>query len=435
MSLYIGSQDYERSKQQYETSVSQMRDTAQQQVSFQALGVWGMYKVYRPPSPLLPFAKGVDEASGRSSTVSIFQEPKLEDSRYSTEPIYARYSTLDFLFVIKVLLALFALMLTFDLINGESERGTLKLIMSNPVPRNELVLAKITGALCSLLVPLLIPILIGVGAVMLSTQVSWDMEHWLRILITIFSSILYISTFIVLGVLISTVIARPSNAFIVLVLFWVSFVWVIPRVGLFISTSVSELQAPYEIDAQKGQIDRQWYKESNEAQSQWLISHPEFDTVPLDIQGKINGDLQKKAQKKKARVDESYKANREYRYNLTQWLSRISPSAAFENIILAMTMTDIQNQSFFLEDVKLYREDFQQYVSQRMMAERKKLFLGEDPGYTNGLNLSGMPVLTLKKSTLVTDISRVTYDFISLLVYFLTFNILSYYAFMRFSVS
>lgn len=299
LSLFIGTSDYNRATQQYHTSVVQMEETAKKQVTYQALGVWGMFKVYRPPSSLLPFAKGVEQASGNNSIVSIFQEPKLQDSHYSVEPIYAKFSELDFLFVIKVIIALLALMLTFDLINGEHENGTLKLMLSSPVPRTTIILSKIAGAFCSLVIPLLIPIIIGILAIYLVNDVNWGAEEWIRVSLILLSCILYISIFLVLGIFISCLVARPSNAFLILVLLWLSFVWVLPRISLFAATLYANIPAAYEIDQRKGEINRQWYRDSTFKLNEWLQRHPEFDKVPLDVQGKINGALQKKRKGKK----------------------------------------------------------------------------------------------------------------------------------------
>lgn len=435
LSLLMGMADYQYAKQHHDLSVAQMKETASQQVSYQALGVWGMFKVYRQPAVLFPFAKGVEEASGSNTVVSIFHEPKLQDSRYSAEPIYAQFSSLDFLFVIKAIVALFALMLTFDLINGEAEKGTLKLLLANPVPRSTVLHAKLAGALLSLLLPLLLPVMLGMMLMLMSGQLQWQAEHWLRIALLLLTSLLYLSIFVVLGLLFSCMVQRSSDAFLWLVLCWLLAVWVIPRLSLFIANVVTAVPAAYEVERQKGEIDRQWYRDSEHSLQQWLLQHPEHNQVPAEVAGQINAELQQQAQRYKSRLDEDYQAKQQQRIQLTLWLARLSPTAAFENIALVLTQTDMSRQQHFLEQVKSYRHDFQTYVSQKMMDERKLQLAGRAPAVTAGLDLTGMPELEFKTATLATDLPPLVADVAVLLLY-LTCGLLACYdRFLRYQLA
>jgi ABC-type transport system involved in multi-copper enzyme maturation permease subunit len=435
LSLLIGMDDYRHARQHYDASVAQMKTTASQQVSFQALGVWGMFKVYRQPSVLFPFAKGVEEASGSNSIVSIFHEPKLQDSRYSTEPVYAQFSSLDFLFVVKVIIALFALMLTFDLISGEAERGTLKLVLANPVPRTTVLHAKLAGALLSLLLPLFIPILLGMMFMQLSGHLLWQAEHWGRILLFLGSAMLYLAIFVVLGLLFSALVQRSSDAFLWLILCWLLSVWVIPRFSLFIANAVTAVPPSYEIERQKGEIDRQAYRDSESRLQQWLLQHPEFTEVPHDVVGQVNGEFQKQAQQHKRQLDESYGAKQQQRIQFALWFARISPSAAFENIALVLSQTDMSRQQHFLEQIKLYRHDFQRYISAKMVEERRLQLTGQAGDTAGKLDLTGMPELRVKATTLWRDLSQLTADFAVLLCYLTCGIVACYRSFLRYQLT
>ncbi len=434
LSLLIGLADYQHARQHYDASVAQMRETASQQVSYQALGVWGMFKVYRQPSPLFPFAKGVEEASGSNSVVSIFHEPKLQDSRYSAEPIYAQFSSLDFLFVIKVIVALFALMLTFDLISGEAEKGTLKLVLANPVPRVTVLHAKLAAAFLSLLLPLFIPCLFGMILMQVSGHLLWQAEHWLRILLLFGSALLYIAIFVLLGLLFSCLVKRSADAFLWLVMCWLLCVWVIPRLSLFIANAVIAVPAAHVIEQQKGEIDRQWYRDSERSQQQWLLQHPEHVVVPNEIVGQMNGELQQQAQQHKSRIDEQYRALQQQRIGLTLWFARISPSAAFENIALVLSQTDMSRQQHFLDQVKSYRHDFQTFVSQKMMDERKLQLQGQVDSAAAGLDLTGMPELRFQPTTLTADLQLISADVAVLLLYLTCGIFACYYSFLRYQL-
>lgn len=434
LSLLIGAHDYSQAKKQYDVSTSQMQDMARQQVTYQALGIWGLYKVYRPPAPLLAFAKGVEQSSGTNTTVSIVQEPKLQDSLHSVEPIYAQYSTLDFSFVVRVIVALFALMLTFDLVNGEREAGTLKLVLSNPVPRTQYIMAKLGGSFVSLQLPLLLPILIGILAISITGDLPWQASDWLRIAIVVGLSVLYLGIFIAIGVLMSCLVRRPSNALLLLVLLWLSFVWVLPRVSLYAATRATDLPALHEVERQKWEIDRQWYKDSVAAQQDWLANHRDQAEVPIDVQSQILSGLQVEAKKKKARIEEQYAAQTQRRNSLVAWLARLSPAAAFENSLQVLTSTQLERQDQFIAEVKQYRNSFQRFVGEKINAEQRDALENPNAAAPRGLDLSGLPQFTAPRANLGHDLAGIVPDVAVLLAYLLLACLAGYWTFLSYEV-
>lgn len=434
LSLAIGAHDYGVAKKQYEVSSSQMQEMARQQVTYQALGVWGLFRVYRPPSALLPFAKGLEQSSGTNTTVSVVQEPKLQDSLDSVEPIYAQFNTLDFHFVVRVVVALFALMLSFDLINGERDAGTLKLVLSHPVPRTQFILAKLAGAWSSLLLPLLLPILIGVLAIAAFVDLPWQGEEWARIGLMLLASSIYLGLFVALGVWVSSCIQRPSNALLILVLIWLSFVWVLPRVSLYVATQATRLPALHEVERDKWEIDRQWYRDSVAVQQQWLSEHRDQTEVPVDVQTQLLGALQNDVKKKKARIDEEYTARTQERNQWVVWMARVSPAAAFENVMLALSSTQLERQEQFLAEVKQYRNSFSRYVGERMNQEMRDMQQGNGAVGARGLDLAGMPQFTAPRPQLARDLQRIAPDLAVLLAYLVTACLLSYWTFLNYRV-
>ena len=81
------------------------------------------------------FASGVNNDIGRLSNISTWTEVKLRQSTYSDDSLFALFRFIDFTFIVQVVLSLFAILFTYDTINGERESGTLKLAFSNAVPR------------------------------------------------------------------------------------------------------------------------------------------------------------------------------------------------------------------------------------------------------------------------------------------------------------
>ena len=124
------------------------------------------YLVHKPPVPLSLFVRGLDPTLGRSiplrSRVRDFQW-----SPASVHPILGVFPRLDLVLVVQLVLSLFVVLLTYDAVCGEKERGTLSLIASHPVPKHRLLLSKLIGALATLLAAFGLPLFVGISVVLL----------------------------------------------------------------------------------------------------------------------------------------------------------------------------------------------------------------------------------------------------------------------------
>ncbi len=121
------------------------------------------------------------------------------------------------------LLPLIALLLSHDAIVGESERGTLILLLSYPVGRSEIVIGKFLGHLSILA----FSTLIGFGAAAVALVASGTVispASWRAFAIMLGASILLGAVFLSIGYLISTLVRERSTAGGVAVGIWLFFV-------------------------------------------------------------------------------------------------------------------------------------------------------------------------------------------------------------------
>ena len=102
---------------------------------------------------------------------------------------------IDWVFI-GVFMSFFVILFTFDAVAGERVRGTLSLMMSNPISRGQVLFAKYLGTFFTLIVPLLIGILMNLLIIYLSGNIPFDSGSWLRILGMIGLFALHISIFI-----------------------------------------------------------------------------------------------------------------------------------------------------------------------------------------------------------------------------------------------
>ena len=264
-------QDYERRLESYNTSIETHR---------QGLHKWktyspGMGRLYidRPPNPLSLFNVGLDKRLGNKISVSHWFVPSLWDAEMdsSDNSFLNIFSSIDIVFIFEVVLSLLALIFAYDALAGERERGTLRLVLTHPIRRGHILLAKYISAMLCLLVPLLMSLLLAVILITTSTSISVSTDEFLRMGGIVLSSLMYLSLFYLIGLLISSVTRRTSTALMLSMFVWGFLVLVYPN--MILATIV-----PQDISSARGasalnQI-KQIYEEFDRDRRNFLANDP-----------------------------------------------------------------------------------------------------------------------------------------------------------------
>ena len=192
------------------------------------------WAVVRPPNLLSIFNVGLDKRLSNEIFVFYGFVPTWWDGQVhgSTNPLLNLFSSIDIVFIFEVVLSLMSLIFAYDALAGERERGTLRLVLTHPVSRAKILLAKYMSAMICLLVPLLISLLLVVILLTTSTIVSLKVDDFLRISGIVLSSIAYLSVFYLIGMLISAVTRRTGTALMLAMFVWGFWVLVYPNVIL-----------------------------------------------------------------------------------------------------------------------------------------------------------------------------------------------------------
>jgi len=191
-------------------SLSHIENAAE---SLGELAVAGPGEIPKKPSPLEFCADGTSEMIPRRVTMRSFGMQSrsgafdIEGYRWrnvwtleypSDSYTYLAIIKIDWSFVGTVM-SFLAILLTFDAIAGERERGTLSLMMANQISRGQVLFAKYLGAFVSLMVPLIIGILMNLLVINFIGSIPFEVGEWLRILGMVGLFALLVSIFIFLG--------------------------------------------------------------------------------------------------------------------------------------------------------------------------------------------------------------------------------------------
>jgi len=112
------------------------------------------------------------------------------------------------------------------------------------------ILGKYTAAMLTLMIPLFIGLLLNLIIVAVSGLSPLSGGQWVNIFVFVGISILYLSVFILLGILVSIRSAKSSSSIVVLLFIWVTVTMIIPSAGRIVAEKFVEASTSSEVERQ-----------------------------------------------------------------------------------------------------------------------------------------------------------------------------------------
>jgi len=437
LSIYTGINNYQAELKEHSAAVALNKKNLESQASYGTLAGLGT-KINRRPQVLSTIVSGIWEAVGRVATVNIAYDPSMIESKYSSNPIFAVFGPLDLTFIVKIVLSLFAILFTYDTIVGEKERGTLKLALSNKVPRDRLILGKAIGGFVSLLIPLVIPLMLGLLILMIYPNVNLEGGDWLRIGMICVMFLLYLSVFFTLGLFVSARTSRSSTSFLILLFIWVTFVTVIPKASVMIAGQVNPIPSVHEITAQKDAYLQEIQKEAIAEQREYFKENPRPDdpeerkTWEKKIQEwavEFRGRLTVMIDEKNAAIERDYQTKMVQQQKIAVNLSRISPASALMFSSMSLARTGVSEHERFRSTVKSYKPIWTKWVNQKIGTAPPP-----DQGEQRQLDLSDMPQHEFAPERFNDSVTRMLPDLFLMVFLIILFFVGAYVSFIRYDV-
>lgn len=456
LSVFVGIKEY-KALSSGTASARQLVEQEQREATS-----WGGVenRIFREPDPMQVFVAGLQNDIGRFSDVRPTEGVKLTHSVYSDDPIFAVFRFIDFAFIVQVVLSLFAVLFTYDAINGEREGGTLALTLSNAVPRARYLGGKLIGAWLGLVVPMTIPVLLGVLIVLLS-GVPFATEHWIRFAALLGVALLYFSFFIMLGVLISSLTRRSNVSFLLSLVVWIALVLIIPRAGVMAAGQIVPAPTVAELDGQIAAYSKgQWAQHMDDMEKRWRernapthnLNKAEQDAYReqhewswLEEDEAARKQLQKDIDRQTAQFMEEMRNRKQAQVQLGLTLSRFSPASAFQLAAMQLAGTDVNLKTRYEDAIQTYRQGFVAYREKkqqeaggsggiRITMDSEKGFSFQAPRENVSLDLSDMPRFNTPKAQLAEYVLPALIDIGLLIVVAMMVFAGAFVAFLRYDV-
>ncbi|MBP1659925.1 MAG: hypothetical protein H6P95_1117 [Candidatus Aminicenantes bacterium] len=288
-----------------------------------------------PPNPLSIFAKGLENAMTRSFEIGV-TGIEVRAGQSSGNVVYAFFPAPDFLYIVRVVLSLVALLFGFDQISREREQGTLKLLLGGPVSRARVLAGKWIGNFLSLAVPFLLVTLLGAAVLLFDANVRLDGDRLGRLGLILVLALLYLALFLSLGMLVSALTRRAATSVIVLLFVWALLVFVLPNLGTLAARQFIHVPSVRALTEQREQT---WTRE-----------------VLLGIgKGGNWADHMRTISRENDRMEEDYRLKFDRLVRLSRTINRISPAASLLDAATEIAGTGIGEESRLKAEVVRYK--------------------------------------------------------------------------------
>ena len=316
----------------------------------------------------------------------------------SDNPMMSTYFSVDFCMILAIVLSLLALLFTYDACSSEREQGTLKQVLANSIPRSSVLMGKVLGACFTLMPIILFCYLLCALAIVISPEVAFSADDWLRMGLVLLASILFFSTFAFLGLFVSSMFRHSAASIIVCLLAWVFFLFVVPDVSGYVTGSLLETPSEKALAANTYEFTREQWREADKFRGEqprdafdWEYNRRTAGGA-IETSGATPAYLEWYRQGNKAvythmiessetrwLLEKEFLDKQDRQRLLAERLSMVSPSQVFQLLCNSLCRTDVTSYKRFIFSTHSYREELIQYLRNENLYDSYRFFTAVDP--------------------------------------------------------
>ena len=408
-STVINVQDYKGRLQDYQAAGQEMKSDRFYQ------------HLYRQPQVLSTLIQGKDRRLGNSITVTYLAIPSttsgyMGEGTSQHHRLVSGFAAVDFAFIVRVVLSLMVVFIAYNAVSEEKSSGTLKLTLSNPMPRDQLLLGKFLGGWFVIMGSLAVAALASLILVLSHSFIAFASGEWTRFLAFIGVSVLYLTVFYAVSLFVSVLVNRPSISLMILLQAWVFLIVIYPNLGIIAAENLFKLPSQEQLAQQKVAAFQPYEAEQKKVQEAFSQGVQKGEvSKELSLR---NIDLWAKRADLEHQVDEEFGRKLTAQTNLARAISGLSPAVLFDQAAERYGRTGLAEYERFMREVYRY---WQQHV------ERSKLMYTDREAYKKAPAIEfRVPVETTAEAFAATWLAWLLLAFFSL-----AFFALGYTAFLK----
>ena len=219
LAALAGSLDFSQRVKDYEEEVRRVEQGLEEATVYAEVRP----HVVAPPEPLSIFSRGVDKGAGQRLSMGVaWVGAGMVRLGSADNRLMKRFVEIDFATVVRLLLSFMAVILGFDAICGDRERGTLRLMLANPVSRGAVVGGKLLGGSLSLCASMAVAFLFALLILSFNPDVAFSGAEWVRLALLFGLSCLFLVQVFAMSLAVSAFVRSSATSLMLCLFGWLT---------------------------------------------------------------------------------------------------------------------------------------------------------------------------------------------------------------------
>ena len=277
------------------------------------------------------------------------------------------FEVVDWTLIVRVVLSFLAIVLAYDAISGERERGTLRLALSNPITRGRYLAGKFLAHLVTLFAATLLGVLLSLLILSFTGSLLFTGRVLRGIGFFLLGAAWYISLFLLVAIGISALARTSASSLVLLLLAWAALVVIIPQTSYLIACKTTDVPSWEEVWERRQALDEE------------LSRKLEGKGITLrgrDL-GKMDGyameseyaRLRAETDRKQERVTLDMKSKMLRQYGVAEGINLLSPGFALQYSVEAALGTGVMRWEHFVRQTWRYRDTLREFLRAKDAAD------------------------------------------------------------------
>ena len=403
---------------------------------FGASGQGQVLTLSAPPPKMLPMVAGAELGGLQAVEWNFPNDVEPAELGVGNQELPVR-PVLDWEFMVRILLSFVAVILSYDLIVGERERGTLALSLAYPISRSRVLWAKFAAVMTLLGWLLVAGCLLSIFIYMGRGGGAFAASDYARAGLFDLGALLYLALFVAVSLLVSSRARSTVSSLTALLIFWIAVTIIIPQGGTAAVqgsvATVSDVQVEQRVMQQLegqvnelvGEMDSFIRSDANEARKDDFSSERNYARRINQMIATI-----------KTTVDEQQESHRR-QARIVQNVLRLTPSGLFQLGSERLLGVGDTREQHFLQSLDQWSDAYARFVQAQDMldADSPHIFYAQNYMSKRPVDPNAVPRFRFEEIPLKKSLKNAWLDWTLLLLELIVALALGFARFARAPVS
>lgn len=382
-------------------------------------------RVAAPPSEFAVMSVGQSDLLPLvTNRITLFQTNyNLFTNFEQSNPVNLLAGRFDLAFVIIYLFPLFVFALSYNLLAGERETGTLQLLLSQPVKLETLIFGKIVARFGLILA---VALAVSLAAIFVSS-INFSVDALTRLTLFAAAIFLYCLFWFLLAVFVNARgLSSVANAAF-LIGCWLFFVVIVPTLLNLAVTAIYPLPSRLELIEKTRRVDLEAGQTREKLLDKFYLDNPQVTPQNIGKKGFLGGAYVAKLERERqvTPLNARYEQQLAAQQQAVRRLRFLSPAIAMQETLNDIAGTGTERHQHFVRQINEFFRQWNDFFKPRIFAEAK----------LTAQDYKQLPRFRFAEESAATIASRAGFGLLNLLIPMLFVGFLAIRALRRFKVA